>query len=618
MKNIPFSNTKITGGFWKAYQDLIRGVTIQSVYRRYQESGRFDAFSCRKGETETHIYWDSDVAKWMEAAAYLIALEPDPELESIIDHVAADIRANQLPNGYFNSHFITEEPENIFKNRDNHELYCTGHLIEAAIAYADATGKEDFLNCMIRCADYIYEVFYKEKSAGFVTPGHPEIELALLKLFDKTGDDRYRILSEFFIEERGKHEKDYESKEYLPIMTLSHMPLRKMKEASGHSVRACYLYTAMADLAVKNGDEEQYSLCQNLFDDIVKRKLAVTGGTGALIAGEAFDLPYRLPNMTSYNETCASIALTLFAEAMQKGSVSFKYAETIEKVLYNGMLSGLSLSGDAFFYENALEIDLKEYDRSIMGTCGFNMRRLERAKAFTCSCCPPNLCRTIASVARYLYSQEEARIYCHQFMNSETSFEVHGQKAVLVQETDYPVSGRVKFRYEGPDASLYVRIPSFCSEQEKERLVEEAKKAGHPASISGGYMELSLTDGCTITMELPMRVRFVEASPRVRECSGKYAVMRGPVVYCMESVDNGEDLWDLELRTDRPIAEITTPAYPVPDLLFEAYRHPETELLYREDSADRIEASARMIPYFAFANRGITNMQIWTRKASAL
>ncbi len=613
MKNIPFSNTRIKGGFWGKYQDLIRGISIQSVYQRYQESGRFAAFSCRKGEVETHIYWDSDVAKWMEAAAYLIALEPNPELEAIIDRIASDIRDNQLPNGYFNSHFITEEPENIFKNRDNHELYCAGHLIEAAIAYADATGKEDFLDCMVRYADYIYEVFYKDGSAGFVTPGHPEIELALLKLFDKTGDDRYRTLSEFFIEERGKHEKDNESREYLPIMTLSHIPVRKMKEASGHAVRACYLYAAMADLAVKNGDEELFQLCQKLFSDIAERKLAVTGGVGALPAGESFDLPYRLPNMTSYNETCASIALTLFAEEMQKGRVSSEYAEVIERILYNGMLSGISLSGDSFFYENSLEIDLKEYDCSIMGTCGYNLRRLQRSKAFTCSCCPPNLCRTIASVAKYLYSQEEDRVYCHQFMNSETSLEIRGQNAVLMQETDYPVSGKVTFRYEGPDAALYVRIPSFCSEKEKKQLINEAKNAGHPANFSGGYVELTLTDGCEITLELPMRVRFVEASPRVRECSGKFAVMRGPVVYCMESVDNGEDLWDLEICTDRPASEIANPYYPVPDLSFKACRHPETEVLYREESPERVEISARMIPYFAYANRGITNMQIWTR-----
>ena len=281
LKNVDYQHTMITGGFWSHYQDLLREVTIKSIYDRFSETGRFRALSCtwKEGEPgKPHIYWDSDVAKWIEAAAYLCAQKPSPELEKLVDEAVSEMEKNQREDGYFNSYYITCEPEARFTVRGNHELYCAGHLIEAAIAYKKATGKDAFLRLMIRYADCIYRIFYEEKSAAFTTPGHEEIELALLKLYEETGEEKYRELTRYFLEERGKHPEEIKSSGLLPVMNQSDLPLRKMKAASGHAVRANYLYTAAARLAVLTRDEELLSLCRNLFTDITETKMAVTGG----------------------------------------------------------------------------------------------------------------------------------------------------------------------------------------------------------------------------------------------------------------------------------------------------------------------------------------------------
>lgn len=611
MKNTSYRDARITGGFWKQYRDLVRNTTIKCVYDRFSETGRFDALSCRG---KTHIYWDSDVAKWLEAAAYLMAEGPSPELEQIADRAIQNIKEHQLPSGYYNSHFLAEEPENIFTRRDDHELYCAGHLIEAAIAYAEATGKKEFLACMIRYADHIYQVFYAERSAAFHTPGHPELELALIRLAEYTGDEKYRTLAKYFIDERGKDPKEEEGTRYLPGMTLSEKPFRTRKEASGHAVRAQYLYAA----AAASGDRELIDKARTLFLDIVNTKMAVTGGVGAFIAGEAFGKAYHLPNRTSYNETCAAIALVLLAERLQETELDPVYADTIERVLYNGMLSGLSLSGDAFFYENALEIDLSDYDLTSEMTAAeahrlglLHNRRLARAKVFSTSCCPPNLCRTIVSLGRFLYSQDGDRIICHQFAESTAHFTVKGKPAGITMHTDYPLSGKVTFVYEGEDTELFIRIPGWCPQEVKDKYLGK-KRAETAEENCTGYAAFSVTDGSVVMVDFPMEVRFVEGNPKVADTSGKAAVMRGPVVYCLESVDNGETLWDIELDTDRPAETLAENDFPLPCILLSASRRPARAALYQEITGERENITAKLIPYFAFANRGITNMQIWT------
>ena len=611
MKNIHFSKTMLTDGFWHHYKCLNRDVTIPSVYRHFCSTGRFDAFRCDWKEgmpNKPHFYWDSDVAKWIEAVAYQLQEKKDPELERIVDETVELIIKNQEPSGYFNIYHMIIEPENKFRIRDHHELYCAGHLLEAAIAYDQATGKDAFLKAMIRYMDHIYQVFTVDQSAAFVTPGHEEIELALIKLYDHTGIQKYLELAAFFIEERGKHpEKDVEKE--LPHYKQTDVPVRNIQEAKGHAVRACYLYTAMAMLAKRTDDKELLEVCRNILDDILTRKMTVTGGIGANIQGEAFGKAYMLTNDRNYNETCAAISLTMFAGELQETAADTTYGDVIERVLYNGMLSGLSLSGDAFFYENALEIDLRDYDYSDLYFSANNIheihqrgllspRRLERAKVFECSCCPPNINRLLASLPRYSYTQDGNTIYCNQFMAGRTELNVDGNPAVLELKTDYPVSGKLSYTYHGAPAVLAVRIPDWCVE--------------YAGETKNGFAHFPVTDGQKVIVELPMKLHFVQADPRIRSCAGKFAVTRGPLVYCMESVDNGESLWDLELMDNDNYQVEECAEFPAPVIFMDARRRIPFTKLYPLKNAERESARVKLIPYFCFANRGISNMQVWT------
>ena len=618
MKSVHFSKTQLNGGFLGHYEEIVRNVTIPAIYKQFAETGRFAALQCNE-EVKSHIYWDSDVAKWIEAVAYLTETCREVELEKLVDEAVENIVRNQLPNGYFNSCYITQMPDQIFMIRDNHELYCAGHLMEAAIAYDHATGKHDFLQAMVRYADHIYQVFYVEKTAGFYTPGHEEIELALLKLAEYTGNEKYRELAAYFVEERGKHPEEVcenkedslgESGNYFRWLTQSVQPVREMTEAYGHAVRAGYLYTAMADLARQTKDQELFAVTKKLFDDIVNTKLSITGGVGAQIWGEAFGQSYRLNNRENYNETCAAIALAMLAGELQRQEVNSTYADVIERVLYNGMLSGMSLKGDAFFYENALEIDRRDYDHSTRafvnldpGQCHerglLHNRRLQRAKVFNCSCCPPNISRILASVTRYMYTVDEDIIYCNQFAPSKTELTVKGESAALQLATNYPADGKLTYSYCGPAATLAIRIPDWCVE--------------YSGSTENGYAMFQVHDGSTVELALPMEVHFVEANPNVSELAGKCAVTRGPIVYCMESIDNGDKLWDICLAEHGEKQVIQSGEYGVPTLEIAAYRRPETARLYQIKSHCRKDFTAKLIPYFAFANRGVCDMQIWTQ-----
>ena len=383
-----------------------------------------------------------------------------------------------------------------------------------------------------------------------------------------------------------------------------------MIEAYGHAVRAGYLYTAMADLARQTEDTELLAVAKKLFWDIVNTKLSITGGVGAQIWGEAYGQAYRLSNRENYNETCAAISLAMLAAELQRQEVCSTYADVIERILFNGMLSGMSLEGDAFFYENALEIDRRDYDISTRtftsldpGQCHerglLHERRLQRAKVFTCSCCPPNISRMLASITRFMYSIDQDTIYCHQFSPSETEMTIKGQKALLSLETNYPADGKLTYTYHGPDAKLAIRIPDWCRE--------------YSGTTENGYAVFAVSDGSVVDLELPMEVHFVEANPVVSELAGKCAVTRGPIVYCMESVDNGKNLWDIQLEENGEKQVIFSAYYGVPTLEIAASRRAKMTELYRVKSNDREDITAKLIPYFAFANRGISDMQIWTQ-----
>ena len=434
--------------------------------------------------------------------------------------------------------------------------------------------------------DLVYRVFVVEDSAAFVTPGHEEIELALIALYEYTGNKKHLELAKFFIDKRGNNDKDT-NEEY----DQSNLPLRELTEAVGHSVRACYLYTAMANLAKVTGDTALADACRRLFTDITTHKMSITGGIGAERVGEQFSYLYDLPNSETYNETCAAISLAMFAGAMQELEANSKYADTVERIIYNGFISGLSLDGEKFFYTNPLEIDRKKSARSAYRPI------FERVKVFDCSCCPPNVARMLSTIQRYTYTLDGDTIYCNQFMASETKLTVGGKEATLTQITDYPCSGKVTFKYQGEPTTLYVRIPDWCVEYDGEK--------------ENGFARFSLTDGASVEIELPMNIHFIESNPYVQDNAGRYAVQRGPIVYCLEELDNGENLRDITLIENGAIRVEKEDEIPAPVIYITAERRPKTNSLYSLKDESRESFTARLIPYFSFANREASDMLVW-------
>ena len=594
MNKVEFNNIKITGGFWKERQDLIRNVTAKAVYDRFYDTGRIGAFKFDKNlEIKPHIFWDSDVAKWMEGVAYLIQEKSEPQLEKNVEDLIDLIEKNQDECGYFNIFFTVVEPENRFKNRDCHELYCAGHLMEAAVAYYYATGKRRFLDLMCKYADYIEKRFKIDKDTEFVTPGHQEIELALVKMYEATGEKRYLELSKFFIDERGKKPEfkyDWCKESY----HQSHIPVREQKEAVGHAVRATYLYSAMADLALRYGDKDLQNACETIFDDIVNHKMYITGGIGSSKAGEAFTIPYDLPNLIAYTESCAAIGLILFAYRMLLLTNDVKYSHVIERAMYNGFLSSFSLDGKSFFYCNPLEVlpNLKKRDEELTEKT-ISMPITERVEVFFCSCCPPNIVRFVPSIGNYLYTYDQNAIYVHQFMESTST--VNG--VTIEQKTAYPLNGKVEITVKGKNTRLCVRIPEYIENYQGEN--------------ANGYAIFDMKDGETITLDFEMKPQLIEANPLVAFDSGKVALMRGPMVYCLEEVDNGKNLRDIRIDKNTEFTEFIDTSLNALCIEANAYRRKPTNSLYAKLSNERIKIKAKFIPYYTFANRGESEMTVW-------
>lgn len=598
MNKVNFSNVKITNGFWKDKQDLIRYVTTDAVYKRFKETGRIDAFKCSNdAKFEPHIYWDSDVAKWIEGVAYLITEAPCPEFEEIVDNIVDDIEKNQDKNGYFNSYFLVKEPENIFTKRSDHELYCLGHLIEAGIAYYNATGKKKLLDLMCKYIDYVEKCFVTYKSASFVTPGHEEIELALLKLYELTGKEQHFKLAQFFLEERGKkheHFLDWDA----PSYHQSHLPIREQKTAEGHAVRATYLYTAMADLARITNDNELKATCESIFDNIINKRMYITGGIGSSSAGEAFTLDYDLPNTIAYTESCAAIGLAFFAYRMLLLDNNSKYSNTIERIIYNGFLSSLSLDGKSFFYCNPLEIlpSLHKRDVSVKDKSLY-LPIMTRKEVFDCSCCPPNITRFIPSIANFIYTYDESTIYVHQYMESIANIKIGDTTYEIEQKTNYPNDGKINICLRGGNKTIAVRIPDWYNSYQGETI--------------NGYAYFNVKAGEIISLDFEMKPCFIEANPLISANCGKFAVCKGPIVYCMESFDNGENIRDIRLDFNDSFITGYDEQLKANILTISAYKRKECKELYSFAKNDFYKITAKLIPYYCFANRGENEMQVW-------
>ena len=603
---VSFDKTDITSGFWKKKQDLVRSVTVQAVYDRFKETGRIDALKClyKEGdEVRPHIFWDSDVAKWLEGAAYLIRKKPNKKLEKLIDSIVADVCKNQEECGYFNSYYLVIDYDKRFSDRDKHELYCLGHWIEGAVAYFEATGKRELLDFACKFTDYVEKRFKIDKDTAFITPGHEELELALVKLYKCTGEKRYLDLSLFFVNSRGVSDEGNTREGYNDSFTdynQSHMPVREQKEAIGHSVRAVYLYSAMADLARETGDTELFEACKALFDNITTKRMYVTGGIGSSSAGERFTFDYDLCNLIAYSETCATLGLALFAHRMLLLENDSKYSDIVEKVIYNGFISSLSLSGDAFYYQNPLEVlpvMHKREDHPRRKTVA--LPPMTRSRVFGCSCCPPNVVRFIPSIADFMYTTDENTLYVHQFMQSKSTLEVGGKTVKVTQRTSYPENGGVHIKIEGADIRVAVRIPGWFE--------------GYKGETVNGYAYFDVKDGDQLDFDFKMRAKLVESRPELVFNCARYAVMYGPVVYCGESVDNGANIRDIRIDPRAKFVKGTHEELGVPTLSVRAYRRTVDEntpiYSYKRDSFE--EVTLKLIPYYAFANRGAAEMQVW-------
>lgn len=607
MKNINFRNVRLTDGFWHQKQNMVKDVTIDSVYNRFKETHRFDAFACtwKEGEpNQPHIFWDSDVAKWIEGAAYSMHIYGrDERLEKIIDECVDRIEKNSDENGYFNSHFLVTRQDERFCHRTDHELYCLGHLIEGAIAYYETTGKDKFLKQMCKYTDYVEKIFKIEKTAGFTTPGHPELELALVRLYKATGEKRYLELAKFFVDNHGTRDKEKREGLYTFINELynqDEMPIRERTTAEGHCVRAMYLMSGVADVGTLYDDKELICACERVFDNVINRRMYITGGIGSTYMGEAFTIDYHLPNRLAYNETCAALSLALFAGRMQEIYENSKYADTVERAIYNGFLSGVSMDGKSFFYENPLEIDPDFNDTNVSANEHKDRYAItERVEVFNCSCCPPNVVRFIPSISNFVYTTSEDTIYVQQYMTSVGNFD--GNE--ISQKTNYPSDGKIEINYKGNKKYIALRIPGWC----------KTFSLNADYTLRNGYAIVE-TDGETkIELELDMPVSLVMSNRRVHDNAGRVAVMRGPVVYCIEGVDNGTDLKNvaIDIKGSFNLGDCD---FILPSLKTIGYRDKASDELYFEASDNYEEIPLTFIPYFAFANRGTTEMQVWILK----
>lgn len=600
MNNIEFSDVKITGGYWKARQDINRSVTLKAVYDRFNETGRFEALKCdlRDGDTNIpHIFWDSDVAKWIEGASYILHSEKNDQAVEIIENAIDLIIKNSDENGYFNSHFLVAEKENRFRLRECHELYCAGHLIEAAVAYYELTGKDRFLNAVKKYADYIERAFKIDNTAAFITPGHPEIELALVRLYKATGEKRYIELAKYFIDKRGNCDEpgiytDWANEYY----SQDEIPVRERKTAEGHCVRALYLMCAAADIAYIYKDNDLKTACERFFDSIVNKRMYITGGVGSSNIGESFTIDYDLPNRTAYAETCAAISLAMFAERMLKFGADSRYSDIIERTMYNGIMSGISLDGKSFFYENPLEIDPDFNNINTSTKVKERFPITQRVEVFDCSCCPPNIMRFAASISGLIYGFDDNTVYINQYINSEG--DVNGIK--ISQKTDYPNNGKITVRCNSNKKQIAFRIPCWC----------KSFNINKKYSIKNGYAYVDLDSEENIELELDMPVRIISANRRIHSDAGRIAVMRGPVVYCAEGIDNGADIKSIALPAES-VFELAESEFLLPILKTEAYRPFESDSLYYEAVDDYEKIPLTLIPYYAFANRGESEMQVW-------
>lgn len=559
------------------------------------------------------VFQDSDAAKWIEAAAYALAAFPDKALEQTVDELISRIAGAQDEDGYLNTYFTIKDREKRWTNLlEGHELYCSGHMMEAACAYYETTGKDELLKVMLKNAEHIYQEFIVKGREGY--PGHPEIELALMKLYRLTGEKHCLELAEHFINVRGVdpdfYKKELEKRDWRVWgmgaddhdYRQSGKPVRKQEDAVGHAVRAVYLYTAMADLAAETDDRELHAACRRLWESITRRRMYVTGGVGSTGMGEAFTVDYDLPNDTAYCETCASIGLMFFASRMLEQEINGEYADVMERAFYNTVLAGMQLDGKRFFYVNPLECV-----PGISGVAVTHRHDLtQRPKWYECACCPPNTARLISSFGKYAYGENEDTAYCHMYAGGEVIFD-NGIR--LSCETEYPYGFTVTYRVLAGAGRIAVRIPSWSKTYSVS--VNGTEASDKPEK---GYLYSRIAAGDVIAVTLDDNPYVVYGSSKVPELTGCVCVCRGPLVYCFEGVDNDSDVLGLAVKRggklqvsefDEKLLGGTV------RITAEAVRMQQTDSLYSAEPPAEKFCGAVAVPYYTWCNRGENQMRVW-------
>lgn len=621
---VSFTDVHVEDAFWRQRLDTLRNKTIRYAFKRSDESGYIRNFAIAAGMMEGRFqsgqpFDDAEVFKIIEGAAYLLKVEEDPQLEQYVDSIIDIVVAAQEPDGYLFTNRTINNPLHSWCGEErwetdwnlSHETFNAGELYEAAVAYYDATGKRKMLDAAIKNADLVCKDFNED--GIIMAPGHAVIEMALVRLYETTGDKRYLEEAKFFMDSRG-HRKFDPASDDLRVngkYWQDHMPAIEQREAVGHAVRALYFYSGMADVALHLGDKEYLASADSIWENIVSKKFYITGGLGARAHNEAFGENYELPNSTAYCETCASIANCMFNLRMFRLHGDAKYIDVIERSLYNTVLSGISITGDSYFYPNLLET-------SVHGQL--------RSPWFGCSCCPTNLCRIIPAMPGYVYATEGNRIYANLYVGSRSEIDLGGKQVVLRQKTEYPWEGSIEFEVESAERGfeLALRIPGWAqgevvpsdlytytdpSSEAVEIYINDQKQE---FTIEKGYAVLSRKwqQGDKVRLELPMPVRQVRTHEAVEGNRGLLAVERGPIVYCAEAVDNGGTLANLTVAANAPFG-VDRESLSVGGSY--VLRGEGTRYLISADGTKIEEQVAQVtfIPYYARAYRGATQMKVF-------
>ena len=638
------NNITITDPFLGEYQRLIRDIVIpyqwQALNDEIPEAEPSHALmnyriaaGLEHGEFYGMVFQDSDVTKWLEAVAWSLSQKPDAQLEKTADEVIELLAKAQCEDGYLNTWYTVKEPGLRWTNvAECHEMYCAGHLFEAAVAFFNATGKRRLLEIACRFADHIDTVFGPNEGQLRGYPGHPEIELALMRLYEVTQEPRYQALARFFLEERGQQPYYYDiefakrggtwhwdnwgeawmvkDKAY----THAHKPLAQQSEAVGHAVRSVYLMTGLAHIARMTNDEEKRQTCLRIWNNMVQRRMYITGGIGSQGIGEAFTSDYDLPNDTAYGESCASIGLMMFARRMLEMEGDAHYADVMERAFYNTVLGGMALDGKHFFYVNPLETQPKSIPHNHI----YDHIKPVRQRWFGCACCPPNIARTLVAIGHYIFTPRPDALFINFYAGTEAQFTVDAQTLALKIEGNYPWDEQVSIRFNQPQVvehTLALRLPEWCAAPTVQVNGEAAQ-----GKMVKGYLHLHRLwqEGDIITLNLPMPVRRVYANPLVRHAAGKVAIQRGPLVYCLEEADNGAQLHNLSLPKVSAFRKIQGVGMLKGKVLLQAegvrvLSAHEDKPLYSFDNRQTalVKQTLTFIPWFSWANRGEGEMRIW-------